>query len=93
MPQARPVPGKTLLTPARIPIDHPSQMAIATTLVDAVVLRDHAASAAAVASGSGVFTILAMAAEKAFSGRIGGAGPEGIPGLAWLLLLCVPSRR
>jgi hypothetical protein len=49
MPQAKPIPGKLLLTPADhtlIMIDHQSHMAFATKSIDAVLLRNNAAMVA-----------------------------------------------
>jgi nicotinamidase-related amidase len=73
MPQARPEPGKTLLSPGDhvlIMIDHQSQMAFATKSIDAVMLRNNAAMVAKAAKGFGVPTILTTVAEKTFSGPI-----------------------
>ena len=71
MPQARPEPGRMLLTPADhtlILIDFQSQMAFATKSIDAVALRNNAAMVAKAARGFGVSTILTTVAEKTFSG-------------------------
>jgi nicotinamidase-related amidase len=71
MPQARAVPGKSLLSPADhtlILIDHQSQMAFATKSIDPVQLRNNAAMVAKAAAGFGVSTILTTVAEKTFSG-------------------------
>src|SRR4029453_3240720 len=71
MAQARPEPGRTLLTPADhtlILIDFQSQMAFATKSIDAVALRNNAAMVAKAAKGFGVSTILTTVAEKTFSG-------------------------
>ena len=73
MPNAKPVPGKTLLNPADhtlIMIDHQSQMAFATKSIDAVTLRNNAAMVAKAAAGFKVSTILTTVAEKTFSGPI-----------------------
>jgi nicotinamidase-related amidase len=71
MPIARPVPGRTLLSPGDhtlILIDFQSQMAIATKSIDPVVLRNNAALVANAAAIFGVATILTTVAEKTFSG-------------------------
>ena len=71
MPQARPEPGRMLLTPADhtlILIDFQSQMAFATKSINAVALRNNAAMVAKAARGFGVSTILTTVAEKTFSG-------------------------
>ena len=71
MPQARPEPGRMLLTPADhtlIMIDFQSQMAFAIKSIDAVALRNNAAMVAKAAKGFGVSTILTTVAEKTFSG-------------------------
>jgi nicotinamidase-related amidase len=70
---AKPTPGKTLLTPQDhilIMIDYQSQMAFATKSIDAVMLRNNAAMVAEAAAGFGVSTILTTVAEKTFSGPI-----------------------
>jgi nicotinamidase-related amidase len=70
---AKPVPGKTLLTPTDhtlIMIDHQSQMAFATRSIDAVTLRNNAAMVAQAGAGFKVSTILTTVAEKTFSGPI-----------------------
>jgi nicotinamidase-related amidase len=72
-PVARPVPGRTLLTPddhVLILIDHQSQMAFATRSIDAITLRNNTALIAEAAKGFGVDTILTTVAEKTFSGPI-----------------------
>jgi len=72
-PVAKPVPGKTLLTPddhVLILIDHQSQMAFATHSIDAITLRNNTALVAHGAKGFGVPTILTTVAEKSFSGPI-----------------------
>jgi nicotinamidase-related amidase len=71
MPNAKPVPGKTLLTPSDhilILIDYQSQMAFATKSIDAVNLRNNAALISKAAKEFGVSTILTTVAEKTFSG-------------------------
>jgi nicotinamidase-related amidase len=71
MPQARPEPGRLLLSPSDhtlIMIDFQSQMAFATKSIDAVALRNNAAMVAKAAKGFGVSTILTTVAEKTFSG-------------------------
>ncbi|GEO17179.1 hydrolase [Microvirga aerophila] len=70
---AKPVPGKTLVSPqdhTLIMIDHQSQMAFATKSIDAVTLRNNAAMVAEAAAGFKVSTILTTVAEKTFSGPI-----------------------
>lgn len=71
MPQARPVPGATLLDPRNhllVLIDHQSQMAFATKSIDAVQLRNNTALVAKAASSFKVDTLLTTVAEKTFSG-------------------------
>ena len=71
MPQAKAVPGSTLLDPlnhALILIDHQSQMAFATKSIDPVQLRNNAALIAKAAAEFKVPTILTTVAEKSFSG-------------------------
>ncbi|MDH7799047.1 MULTISPECIES: hydrolase [unclassified Beijerinckia] len=71
MPIAKPVPGKTLLTPADhslVMIDFQSQMAFATKSIDAVLLRNNASLVANAARIFNVSTILTTVAEKVFSG-------------------------
>jgi nicotinamidase-related amidase len=73
MIEARPTPGKSLLSPGDhtlIMIDHQSQMAFATKSVDAVNLRNNAALVAKAAREFKVSTILTTVAEKTFSGPI-----------------------
>lgn len=73
MPQAQPIPGETLLSPADhilIMIDHQSQMAFATKSIDTVLLRNNAALVAKAAREFKVPTILTTVAEKTFSGPI-----------------------
>jgi nicotinamidase-related amidase len=73
MPNATPVPGKTLLDPNNhilIMIDHQSQMAFATKSIDAVSLRNNAGLVAKAAAEFNVSTILTTVAEKTFSGPI-----------------------
>src|SRR3954464_13527352 len=73
MPTAKPVPGKTLVSPqdhTLIMIDHQSQMAFATKSIDAVTLRNNAAMVAEAAAGFKVSTILTTVDEKTFSGPI-----------------------
>ena len=79
---AKPVPGKTLLSPSDhtlIMIDHQSQMAFATKSIDAVLLRNNAALVAHAAAGFGVSTILTTVAEKTFSGPIFAEIAEAFP--------------
>ena len=83
MAQARPEPGRTLLTPADhtlILIDFQSQMAFATKSIEAVALRNNAAMVAKAAKGFGVSTILTTVAEKTFSGPMFAEITEGFPG-------------
>src|SRR3954452_7452989 len=83
MPQARPEPGRTLLTPADhtlILIDFQSQMAFATRSIDAVALRNNAAMVAKAAKGFGVSTVLTTVAEKTFSGPMFAEIAEAFPG-------------
>src|ERR1700724_1342992 len=71
MPTAKPMPGKTLLTPADhtlIMIDFQSQMAFATKSIDPVVLRNNAALVANAAKVFNVSTVLTTVAENTFSG-------------------------
>jgi nicotinamidase-related amidase len=80
---AKPVPGKTLLSPADhtlIMIDHQSQMAFATKSIDAVTLRNNAAMVAKAAAGFKVSTILTTVAEKTFSGPIFEEIKDAFPG-------------
>jgi nicotinamidase-related amidase len=83
MPEAKPVPGPSLISPADhvlIMIDHQSQMAFATKSIDAVLLRNNAAMVAKAAAGFGVSTILTTVAEKTFSGPIFAEIAEAFPG-------------
>ena len=87
MPQARPEPGRMLLTPADhtlIMIDFQSQMAFATKSIDAVALRNNAAMVAKAAKGFGVSTILTTVAEKTFSGPMFAEITEAFPGDAMI---------
>jgi len=71
MPTAKPIPGKTLLSPADhtlILIDFQSQMAFATKSIDPIMLRNNAALVANAARIFGVATIPTTVAEKTFSG-------------------------
>jgi nicotinamidase-related amidase len=71
MPTAKPIPGKTLLTPTDhtlILIDFQSQMAFATKSIDSVLLRNNAALVANSAKIFEVSTIPTTVAEKTFSG-------------------------
>ena len=80
---AKPVPGKTLVSPqdhTLIMIDHQSQMAFATKSIDAVTLRNNAAMVAEAAAGFKVSTILTTVAEKTFSGPMFAEIAEGFPG-------------
>ena len=83
MPNAKPVPGKTLISPTDhtlIMIDHQSQMAFATKSIDAVSLRNNAAMVAKAAAGFKVSTILTTVAEKTFSGPIFEEIKDAFPG-------------
>src|SRR5829696_6009028 len=83
MPNAKPVPGKTLISPSDhtlIMIDHQSQMAFATKSIDAVTLRNNAAMVAKAAAGFKVSTILTTVAEKTFSGPIFEEIKDAFPG-------------
>lgn len=87
MPQARPEPGRMLLTAADhllILIDFQSQMAFATKSIDAVMLRNNAAMVAKAANGFGVSTILTTVAEKTFSGPMFAEIAEAFPGEAMI---------
>jgi nicotinamidase-related amidase len=71
MPIAKPVPGRTLLSPTDhtlILIDFQSQMAFATKSIDPVVLRNNAALVANAAKIFNVATVPTTVAEKTFSG-------------------------
>src|SRR5580658_1945181 len=71
MPTAKAVAGKTLLSPTDhtlMLVDFQSQMAFATTSIDAVVLRNNVALLANAAKGFKVSTILTTVAAKSFSG-------------------------
>ncbi len=69
--QAKPTPGKSLLTPTDhvlILIDHQPQMAFATKSIEIVELRNNVTGLAKAAKVFGVPTILTVVAEKSFSG-------------------------
>jgi nicotinamidase-related amidase len=71
MPEAKPVPGKQLLTPGDhtlLMIDFQPQMAFATKSISAIELRNNAALVARAAKGFGVSTILTTVAAEGFSG-------------------------
>src|SRR5947209_11952932 len=71
MPTAKPMPGRTLLTPTDhtlIMIDFQSQMAFASKSIDPVMLRNNAALVANAARIFNVSTIPTTVAEKSFSG-------------------------
>ena len=71
MPTAKPMPGRTLLTPTDhtlIMIDFQSQMAFATKSIDPVMLRNNAALVANAARIFNVSVIPTTVAEKTFSG-------------------------
>jgi len=73
MPNAKPTPGKMLLSPGDhtlILIDFQSQMAFATKSIDPVMLRNNAALVANVARIFNVSTIPTTVAEKTFSGSM-----------------------
>ena len=83
MPKASAVPGKTLLLPndhTLILIDHQSQMAFATTSIDAVTVRNNAALVAKAAAEFKVSTILTTVAEKTFSGPMFDEIKSAFPG-------------
>jgi nicotinamidase-related amidase len=68
---ARPVPGKTLLSPddhTLVLIDFQSQMAFATKSIDTTLLRNNAALVSRAAASFKVPTVLTTVAEKSFSG-------------------------
>ena len=82
MTNARPVPGKLLLSPTDhtlILIDFQSQMSFATKSIDAVTLRNNAALISHAAAGFGVSTILTTVAEKSFSGPMFGEITDAFP--------------
>ena len=86
-PNAKPTPGKTLLSPqdhTLILIDHQSQMAFATKSIDAVMLRNNSAMVAEAAAGFKVSTILTTVAEKTFSGPIFDEIKSAFPGAAMI---------
>ena len=71
MPTAKPVPGRTLLSPTDhtlMLIDFQSQMAFATKSIDPVVLRNNAALIANAARVFKTSVIPTTVAEKTFSG-------------------------
>ena len=71
MPTAKPVPGKTLLSPTDhtlIMIDFQSQMAFATKSIDPVTLRNNSALVANAARIFKASVIPTTVAEKTFSG-------------------------
>lgn len=83
MPTATPTPGKELLDPdnhALVLIDFQSQMAFATSSIDAVQLRNNAALVSRAAAGFHVPTILTTVAEKSFSGPMFAEITEAFPG-------------
>jgi nicotinamidase-related amidase len=83
MPNATPVPGKTLLSPSDhtlILIDFQSQMVFATKSIDAVTLRNNAALISNAAAGFGVSAILTTVAEKTFSGPMFTEITDAFPG-------------
>jgi nicotinamidase-related amidase len=83
MPEAKPVPGKLLLSPSDhmlIMIDFQSQMAFATKSIDAVNLRNNAGLVASAAAEFRVPTILTTAAEKTFSGPMFSEIMDALPG-------------
>jgi nicotinamidase-related amidase len=85
MPEAKAVPGKTLLDPknhALILIDHQSQMAFATKSIDPVQLRNNAALVSKAAAEFKVPTILTTVAEKTFSGPLFSEIKDVFPGQA-----------
>jgi nicotinamidase-related amidase len=85
MPEAKAVPGKTLLDPKNhtlILIDHQSQMAFATKSIDPVQLRNNAALVSKAAAEFKVPTILTTVAEKTFSGPLFSEIKDVFPGQA-----------
>jgi nicotinamidase-related amidase len=71
MPTAKPVPGKTLLSPSDhtlLLVDFQSQMAFATKSIDPVILRNNAALIANAGRIFKVSVITTTVAEKSFSG-------------------------
>ncbi len=73
MPQASPVPAKTLLSPADhllVMIDHQSQMAFATRSIDIVAPRNNAGLVASAAKAFAVPSVITSVAEKTFSGPV-----------------------
>lgn len=87
MPTATPTPGKELLDPDNhvlVLIDFQSQMAFATSSIDAVILRNNAALISRAAAGFQVPTILTTVAEKSFSGPMFAEIREAFPGQAML---------
>ncbi|WP_439599148.1 hydrolase [Falsiroseomonas sp.] len=87
MPQAKPVAGARLLTPADhtlVMIDFQPQMAFATKSISAIELRNNAALLARAARGFGVATILTTVAAKGFSGPMFDEVTAPFPGQALL---------
>ena len=83
MPEAKPLPGKLLLSPTDhtlIMIDFQSQMAFATKSIDAVNLRNNAGLAASAAAEFRIPTILTTGAEKTFSGPMFSEIMDAFPG-------------
>jgi nicotinamidase-related amidase len=72
-PQASPVPGSKLLSPADhqlLLVDHQSQMGFANSSIDMIQLRNNTALVAKAAKGFGVPTIVTTVAAKSFSGPV-----------------------
>jgi hypothetical protein len=83
MHEAKPVPGKLLLSPSDhmlIMIDFQSQMAFATKSIDAVNLRNNAGLVASAAAEFRMPTILTTVAEKTFSGPMFSEIMDALPG-------------
>jgi nicotinamidase-related amidase len=73
MPQARPIPAATLLSPddhVLLLIDYQPQMAFATRSIDAIELRNNAGLLAKTAGEFDVSIIVTSVAEKTFSGPV-----------------------
>jgi nicotinamidase-related amidase len=80
---AKPTPGKLLLTPkdhALIMIDFQSQMSFATHSIDGITLRNNAGLVARAAASFNVPTILTTVAEKSFSGPMFAEITDAFPG-------------
>ena len=83
MTNARPTPGKLLLSPADhtlVLVDFQSQMAFATQSIGIVELRNNAGLVANAAREFGVSTIVTSVAEKSFSGPFFDEVLDAFPG-------------